>query len=70
MRCYICNSVLEEIQFNEDHKDIDPCPTCLGVIEDTVGRFGDRPAAAEDELGEDFILESLYSLEDYEIEEA
>lgn len=31
MRCHICNSELQEnsIQWNNDHQDWDPCPTCL-----------------------------------------
>ena len=31
MRCHICNSELKEnsIQWNNDHQDWDPCPTCL-----------------------------------------
>lgn len=31
MRCFICNSELQEnsIQWNNDHQDWDPCPTCL-----------------------------------------
>ena len=35
MRCHICNAVLsdQEIQWNKDHKDWDPCTTCQDIIE-------------------------------------
>ncbi len=35
MRCHICNTVLspQEIQWNPDHKDWDPCTSCQEVID-------------------------------------
>lgn len=67
MRCYICDRVLddENVQYNELHKDYDPCPTCLAVIEDLCG-FGDRPTVTEDEFGDDLLdeLSSIVSLDD------
>lgn len=34
MRCNICDRILspEEVHFNRDHDDFDPCGTCLEVI--------------------------------------
>lgn len=61
MRCYICNSILEDdnIQYNQDHKDYDPCPSCLAVIEDIVAGYGDQAAP---EVVDDFdpVLEGLF----------
>lgn len=36
MRCFICDSVLQdsEIKVNPDHQDFDPCGTCLEIIEE------------------------------------
>lgn len=82
MRCYICDRILDEenVQYNEEHHDYDPCPSCLAVIEDLVAGFGDRPVVAEDEFGfldgwlgldievdalhDPMTLDDLYSLED------
>lgn len=60
MRCYICNKILEDdhVQYNQDHKDFDPCPTCLNVIEDLIAGYGDRPAIETDDF--DPILEGLF----------
>ncbi len=51
MRCHICDRVLSEPRFNSDHKDYDPCDTCLEVVYDVLGSYRDKPAAEEDELG-------------------
>ncbi len=34
MQCYICSHVLtgEQVSYNNEHKDWDPCPTCLIAI--------------------------------------
>ena len=34
MQCYICGHVLsgEQVSYNNEHKDWDPCPTCLIAI--------------------------------------
>lgn len=36
MRCFICDSVLNdnEIKVNPEHKDFDPCGKCLEIIEE------------------------------------
>jgi hypothetical protein len=60
MRCYICNRVLSEPQFNRDHVQWDPCEPCLEVIRDTVASWTDRPSAAEDELPEEDIIASYF----------
>jgi cytidine deaminase len=35
MKCYICDKQLadDEISFNSQHKDFEPCGTCLEIIE-------------------------------------
>ena len=60
MRCHICNTVLDDdhVQFNQDHQDYDPCPTCLQVVEDLVAGYGDRPAMETED--DDPILEGLF----------
>lgn len=58
MRCYICNRVLEEPQYNRDHEDYDPCNTCLDVIADAVG-LRDEPFVGEDALPDE---DPLYGL--------
>lgn len=50
MRCRICDVVITTPNYSTDHEEYEPCGTCLAVIQDTVGTFGDRPFAAEDEL--------------------
>ena len=63
MRCYICNAVLEDdsVNYNEDHGDYDPCPSCLSVIEDLTSGFGDRAVEPEDDLTDILpLLEGLY----------
>lgn len=67
MRCFICDKSLNEINFNRDHEDIDPCPECILVIQDTVAGFHDRTSVAEDELGEDLPLTG-FEPEDFEPE--
>lgn len=59
MRCYICNAIIEEPQFNADHKDYEPCEHCLLIVEDTLASYEDRPSAGEDDLGFDPFFEGL-----------
>lgn len=33
MRCYICNSTLDNPQWSHTHKDWEPCSTCQEVID-------------------------------------
>lgn len=56
MRCHICNNALseKEIQFNRDHKDWDPCGTCLEVISDVFTHDD------ESEIDEQLDFELLY----------
>jgi hypothetical protein len=62
IKCFICNRTLEEdqVQFNENHKDYDPCPTCLDVIEDLLAGYGGQPDTSAEEDKIDLILEGLY----------
>lgn len=34
MRCFICDSILgkDEVKYNRDHQEFDPCGTCLAAI--------------------------------------
>lgn len=50
MRCNICDAVLAQPDFNSDLDAYEPCGTCLAVINDAVGSFGDKPYAEEDQL--------------------
>jgi hypothetical protein len=59
MRCYICDRVLKDPQYNQDHKSYDPCPSCLLVIEDLIAGYKDKPAAEEDDLPSDLDLQLL-----------
>ncbi len=60
MRCYICDKILNDPQPNHDHGDYDPCPTCLEVIQDTIGKWVDRPSMDEDEFPDESYLADLY----------
>ncbi len=51
MKCYICDATLTDPQFNSDHNDYDPCPTCLVIIDKAVGKFGLQVAADDDDFG-------------------
>lgn len=53
MRCVICDAVLNEPDYNRDLQAYEPCGTCLAVISDAVGSFGDKPYAEEDQLVDD-----------------
>lgn len=60
MRCYICDSILstEATQWNSDHEEWDPCPTCLTVIADVFS----------DPLDEDEITYLLEKEEDISLD--
>lgn len=60
MRCYICNRVIEDPHYNQDHQDYDPCDTCKAIIDDLLASYGDQPSAPDDEVSSDPILEGLY----------
>ena len=60
MRCFICNAVIDEPVFNNDHQDIDPCDICKYAIEDILAGYGDSPAAPDDEGLDPVLLEELY----------
>jgi hypothetical protein len=60
MRCHICDRPLSEPRYNRDHKDYNPCDTCLTVVQDTLEGFIDKPAADEDELGIDPLWDEYY----------
>jgi len=49
MRCAICNSELKEnsIQWNNDHQDWDPCPTCLIEISEVFTDDSDEEITAQ-----------------------
>lgn len=64
MRCYICDAQLsdEEVRFNRNHKDYDPCNVCKEVIKDTVNEAHD-PDVIED-LGDVFADDDGYGGEE------
>lgn len=43
MRCHICDVSLSEneIQFNRDHKDFNPCGKCLEIIDNVFEPLDD-----------------------------
>lgn len=55
MRCHICNAVLtpEEVQWNSQHEDWDPCGRCLQAIEEV---FNDD---TEEEINEQLVFEGI-----------
>lgn len=61
MKCYICDRTLEEdqVQYNQDHKDYDPCPTCLHVIQDLTAGYGGQPDP-EEEIDLALLIDSLF----------
>lgn len=58
MRCYICNKVIDEPTYNQDHQDYDPCDTCRVIIEDLLASYEDQPS--DPDLADDVIIEGLY----------
>jgi hypothetical protein len=60
MRCHICDRLLDEPKFDPDMGEIDPCPTCMAVIEDAIGTYTEKPAAAETDLGIDPLWDELF----------
>lgn len=59
MKCNICDRDLPEPKFNAEVKGkFDPCDTCMEVVQDTLDSWNDKPAAAEDELGQELPLEA------------
>lgn len=52
MRCYICDAPLtdDEVRFNHDHQDYDPCTVCKNVIADAVNEGGDDEVILSEEL--------------------
>jgi len=59
MRCYICDRVIDDPNFNTDHQDIDPCDTCKYAIEDILAGYRDQPAAPDDDL-DPILIEGLF----------
>lgn len=54
MRCFICNRVLSEPNYNKDHEAYDPCDTCMVIIHDTIAGYRDKTSVDEDEFGVDY----------------
>lgn len=61
MKCYICDRTLEEdqVHYNIDHLDYDPCPSCLSVIEDLIAGYKGQPDP-EESLDLTVLLEGLF----------
>lgn len=59
MKCFICDKTLsgDEVQFDRDHQEWDPCGTCLDVINNVF-----EPKSEEEidwELAEEMSPEDL-----------
>ena len=39
MRCYICNTPLDDPKFDHENKTL-PCGSCQAVIDDTIAGYG------------------------------
>jgi len=64
-RCYICDRPIEKPSFNRQHDDIDPCGTCLEVINNV---WHDDPLAEDEMVEVEATPEELAALtaDDYE----
>lgn len=64
MKCFICDRTLEDdqVHYNEEHQDYDPCPTCQQVIDDLLASYeGGQAAASEDSFSEsDPLLDEVF----------
>lgn len=52
MRCYVCNSYIEDPEFDQDHKAL-PCPDCNDVVIDTLFELEAGEGELSDEEDED-----------------
>ena len=63
MKCFICDATLSEdsIQWNSQHEDWDPCPTCLIEIGELFNDDSEEEIAEKLRLewGEDIIEEVI-----------
>lgn len=61
MRCFICDRTLEadQVQYNQDHQDYDPCPSCLAVVEDILAGYKGQPDLEED-IALDVLIDGLF----------
>lgn len=50
MRCYICDKVIDDPIYDENHQDYQPCEGCMAIINDLVEGDKDNVTAADDEL--------------------
>lgn len=62
MKCHICDNELShnEIKWNRDHEEWEPCNTCLHIIAEV---FEDRVEYTEEELEEEIEEENIYELD-------
>jgi cytidine deaminase len=68
MRCHICNSVLEEneIKWNKDHEDYDPCGVCLDIINEVFEPLDEETIHKQLELELEGDLDDGLAIEDSE----
>ena len=62
MRCRICDSAIENPKYNSDHKDYDPCTTCLEIINEV---FEDYVEEHEERKEKDNEINDLADNEKY-----
>jgi hypothetical protein len=53
MRCYICDAIIDEPQFNRDHNSYDPCQECLDIIAEVFEEPDDKNEEIIEEDQED-----------------
>jgi hypothetical protein len=60
MHCHICDKILgpDEIKFNRDHKEFDPCSECLQIISEVFGPDDDE-VEIDRQLAYEFFMEGL-----------
>ena len=54
MKCAICDATIANPTIHPEIGKVEPCDTCMAVVEDCLAGFIDRPSAPEDAFGQDF----------------
>lgn len=69
MRCYICDNVLgeDDVRFNRDHQDFDPCPTCKEIIREAANELQDEEVELTIEEAEAYV-DGAYSFDPEDVD--